>query len=228
MKLAKRLSIIEKEEIIKLFSKGENIEFLVKKFSCSKLTIIRNLKKSLGEVKYKDLLKKRKPRALESIGNLISSSRDSEINQLNETEEMISGEEVFNKNENQEDFYPVSTFIEIAPLDLQIENQPRKELSSIPLADIDLPNVVYMIVDKNIELNIKCLKDYPEWEFLPEQDLKRKAIEIFFDLKIAKRICSKDQKVIKVPNTEVFRIASPFLLSKGITRIVTSDKLLAI
>lgn len=226
--MAKRLSIIEKEEIIELFSKGENIEFLVKKFSCSKLTIIRNLKKSLGELKYKNLLKKSKSGALESIGNLKSSSLDSELNQLNESEQMISDEEVFKKDENQEEFYPVSTFIEIAPLDLQIENQPRKELSSIPLADIDLPKIVYMIVDKNIELDIKCLKDYPQWEFLPEQDLKRKAIEIFFDLKMAKRLCTKEQKVIKIPNTEVFRIASPFLLSRGITRIITSDKLLAI
>ena len=31
-----------------------------------------------------------------------------------------------------------------------------------------------MIVHKNIELEIKLLKDYPEWEFLPNEDLKEK------------------------------------------------------
>ena len=37
-----------------------------------------------------------------------------------------------------------------------------------------------MIVDKKIELEIKTLKDYPEWQFLSEKcDLNRKTIEIF-------------------------------------------------
>ena len=85
-----------------------------------------------------------------------------------------------------------------------------------------------MIVNKNIELEIKLLKDYPEWEFLPKEDLKRKTIEIYFDLKIAKRFCGKEQKVIKVPNTDVFRIASPILISRGISRIISAEKLIAI
>ena len=51
---------------------------------------------------------------------------------------------------------------------------------------------------------------------------------IFEDLKKAKRICTKDQKVIKVPNTNVFRIVAPLLVSRGISRIVTEDKLIAL
>ena len=85
-----------------------------------------------------------------------------------------------------------------------------------------------MIVHKNIELEIKLLKDYPDWEFLPNEDLNRKTIEIFFDLKKAKRVCKKEKKVIKVPNTDVFRIVSPILISRGISRIVTSEKLIAL
>ena len=54
-----------------------------------------------------------------------------------------------------------------------------KELSSVPLSEVDFPKVVYMIVDKKIELEIKLLKDFPEWEFLPHDDLNRKTIEIF-------------------------------------------------
>ena len=38
-----------------------------------------------------------------------------------------------------------------------------------------------MIVDKNIELITKHLKEYPSWQFLPEEDLNRKTIEIFFE-----------------------------------------------
>ena len=60
------------------------------------------------------------------------------------------------------------------------------------------------------------------------EDLKRKTIEIYYDLKTAKRDCMKEQKVIKVPNTDVFRIVSPILISRGITRIVSAEKLIAL
>ena len=85
-----------------------------------------------------------------------------------------------------------------------------------------------MIVDKKIELEIKYLKDYPNWEFLSRDELDRKTIEIFTELKHAKSICSKDQKVIKVPNTEVFQLVAPLLLSRGISRIISEDKLIAL
>ena len=88
--------------------------------------------------------------------------------------------------------------------------------------------MVYMIVDKNIELEIKLLKDYPEWDFLPNIDLNRKTIEVYDDIKVAKRFCNKEQKVIKVPNTNVFKIVAPILVSRGISRIVSGDKLIAL
>ena len=68
-----------------------------------------------------------------------------------------------------------------------------------------------MVVDKKIELEIKFLKDYPAWSFLSEDELERKTIQIFNDLKIAKRYCDKEQKVIKVPNSQVFKIVAPSL-----------------
>ena len=85
-----------------------------------------------------------------------------------------------------------------------------------------------MVVDKQIELQTKLLRDYPEWQFLPQSDLNRKTIEVYFDAKEAKRFCSKEQKVIKVPNTKVFIIVAPILISKGISRIVCPDKLIAL
>ena len=121
-----------------------------------------------------------------------------------------------------------SPFLEIIPLDFEIDNTKRKDCSSIPISEIVFPNTVYMIVDKLIELEIKLLKDYPEWEFLPDHDLNRKTIEIFYDIKVAKRFCKKEQKVIKIPNTDVFKIVAPILVSRGISRIVSTDKLIAL
>ena len=98
----------------------------------------------------------------------------------------------------------------------------------MPISNIDFPNVVFMVVDKKIELETKLLRDYPDWQFLSKEELNRKTIEIFNDLKTAKRFCNKEQKVIKVPNTDVFKIVAPILLNKGISRIVSSDKLISL
>ena len=98
----------------------------------------------------------------------------------------------------------------------------------MPISDVIFPKTVFLVVDKNIELVTKFLKDYPEWQFLSNDDLNRKTIQIFDDMKVAKSYCNKEQKVIKVPNTEVFRIVAPILLSRGISRIVSSNKLIAL
>ena len=135
---------------------------------------------------------------------------------------------IVNKNVSEYEFSGSESFMEITPLNYEIEDSSRKEFSSIPISQIELPKIVYIIVDKNIELEIKLLKDYPEWDFLPNSDLNRKTIEIYSDIKAAKRFCKKEQKVIKVPNTDVFRIVAPILISKGISRIVCSELLIAL
>ena len=58
-----------------------------------------------------------------------------------------------------------------------------------------------------LRLEIKYLKDYPTWQFLSDNELNRKTIEVFKDIKKAKINCNKDQKVINVPNTNVFKVA---------------------
>ena len=83
-------------------------------------------------------------------------------------------------------------------------------------------------MDRKIELETKYLKDYPEWQFLSEDELCRRTIEIHNDIKVAKSLCNKEQKVIKVPNTNIFKLVAPFLLSKGISRIVSTDNLIAL
>ena len=122
----------------------------------------------------------------------------------------------------------MSEFIEITPLDFDIENTLQQDFSSIPISEIDFPEVVYMIVNKNIELEIKYLKDCPDWQFLSEEELNRKTIEIYLDQKLAKKSCNKEQKVIKVPNSNVFKITAPILLNKGISQIVSEDKLITL
>ena len=225
--MTKRLTEKQKEIIVNSFKNGSNIEHLSKEFKCTNSTIIRNLKKDLGDKTYKLLAKKNKNSIQNNNENINVDISDNDLKLVSTTKDFneTNIKDISDKASNQSSF---TEFIEITPLDFEIENSSRKELSSIPIDQIEFPKVVYMVVDKNIELEIKLLKDYPDWEFLPNEDLNRKTIEIFFDLKTAKRSCNKEQKVIKVPNTNVFKIVSPILISRGISRIVSEDKLIAI
>ena len=227
--LTKRLTAKQKEEIVISFKLGRDIDALSQKYSCTKTTIIRNLKKNLGELKYKDLINKSKSLKEKPETNKNQANDPEKINFDNVHYKTDHNDHKFlNENISSSNFQPTDSFFEIPPVDYEIDNSSRKELSSMPLSEVDFPKVVYMVVDKKIELEIKLLKDFPEWQFLPQDDLSRKTIEIFFDLNLAKKSCNKEQKVLKVPNTDVFRIASPVLISKGITRIVCAENLIAI
>ena len=133
-----------------------------------------------------------------------------------------------NHYEKLDDSFQFIPFTEIIPLDQEIDNVQQKDLSSVPISEIDFPETVYMIVHKTIELETKLLKDYPEWHFLSNSDLNRKTIEIFIDVKIAKRFCNKDQKVIKIPNSNVLKIVAPILITRGISRIISDKNLIAL
>ena len=224
--MAKRLSENQKKEIVKSFLDGQNIDQLSKKFNFTKLTISRNIKKSIGDDIF---LKINSQRISEDKLYLKeeNSNKSSKNNYSKDNFDYDSPHESQNKINDEEKFYDTS-FVEIEPLNLEIADSNRKDLSSVPISEIEFPQNVYMIVDKKIELEIKSLKDFPDWQFLPKEELNRKTIEIYFDLKNAKRFCNKDQKVIKVPNTDVFEIAAPTLLSRGISRIVSADKLIAL
>ena len=196
--------------------------------NCTTATITRNLKKDLGEKDFKILAKKNKTSIRNEENAKISLDITNPELKLLSSKKDFEKNVILNKSDQESKASSFTEFVEIAPLDFEIDNNARKELSSIPIDQIKFPKIVYMVVDKNIELEIKLLKDYPDWDFLPNEDLNRKTIEIFFDLKTAKRASSKEQKVIKVPNPDVFRIVSPILISRGISRIVSEEKLIAL
>ena len=214
--MPKKVSEKEKEELISAFINGQTIEDLSLKFNISKNTISRHLKNKISDLKYKETVKKNK--------NIKLRKESYPIDKKDNDHDEISKENLFNSTSSFSD----ESFFEITPLNCEIDNAPQKDLSSVPISDVVFPKIVYMIVDKKIELETKYLKEYPEWQFLSQEELERKTIEIYFDLKAARRSCNKEQKVIKVPNTRVFKLATPSLLNKGISRIIAADKLIAL
>ncbi len=209
--MPKKVSDQVKKEILNAFVGGINSKELSEQYKLSQTTIVRQLKKSLGLEKFKELKDK---------NNNLKKERNKTIMDVFDTDNNLN--QKF-QNDNFEE-----KFVEVIPITDGIDLNNQKELASEPLKEVKLPNVVYMLVDKNIELLPKMVKEYPEWSFLPQQDLNRMSLEIFDDHNYAKKLCSKNQKLIKVPNPNVFLIASGSLKSKGITRIIFNNLLMSI
>ena len=116
---------------------------------------MRNLKNNLGESKYKELINKSK-----SLKEKSKTNKNQTINLLetkfdNEDFKNDSNDpKVLNENINTSNFVPIDSFVEIAPEVFDMDNSSRKELSSVPISEVDFPRVVYMIVDKKIELEL--------------------------------------------------------------------------
>ena len=209
--MPKKVSENQKKEILNAFVSGINLKLLSEKYKLSQATIVRQLKNNLGLNKFKELRDK----------NNMSEKEKNTILKEDLVAENNLEKSVKNNHFEEE-------FIEVIPITDGIELNNQKDLASEPLREANLPNIVYMLVDKNIELLPKMLKEYPEWGFLPNQDLNRMSLEIFDDYNHAKKLCTKNQKLIKVPNPNVFLIASSSLKAKGITRIIFNNLLLAI
>lgn len=214
--MPKKFSEVQKKEMVNSFINGKTIDELSSLFEFSKITITRNLKIMVGESEYKKLLKNNRKQ---------TTKEDKDEKKLSKS---VVKQEIRNDKNTDQKRSPENLFIEIAPLDSEIPIPLQKDFASIPIADINFPKIVYMIVDKNIELETKLLNSYPEWQFLSPKELNRKTIEIFLDLKIAKRFCSKEQKVIKVPNPNVLKTVSSILVARGISRIISADQLIAL
>ncbi len=210
--MPKKISEVQKEEMVRNFFDGLSLEELSKLFSFSKATIIRYLKKTIGEDKYKEFAKKN-----QDLKKFASTKQNDDSKVFFEEE-----------SSKKESSFSNSEFFEIVPLENSIQNETQRDLASIPITDISFPKMVYMIVDKNIELNVKHLKEFPDWQFLSEEELNRKTIEIHLDLKLAKISCNKEQRVLKVPNPDVFKKVAPILKARGISRIVSADKLISL
>ena len=129
--MAKRLTEKQKEEILNGFLSGKTIEELSKDFYCTKLTVSRNLKRSIGEKKYKETIRQNKT---EKKINFTDSAEEVDSKLFsNSQNKNISNNKKSTHVNDQIDNFGLTQFLELTPLDCEIENSPRKEFSSVPL-----------------------------------------------------------------------------------------------
>ena len=248
----RRLTKTQKTEILESYRSGANTNSLAEKYNCTTNTINRTVKTLLTESEYtilkkqrlrmnnkkvelvnKQILEDKKDEFKKNIkndddidvneneGNSTFSSIDSDHSLYHSKDEKIKDNEYRKNIENN--------FEEIEPLITNFDFDLDKQKSNYEILNYEsLPESVYMIVDKKVELDMQPIADMPEWDFLPENELKRNAILLFSNQRAAKRSCSRNQRVIKIPNTNVFQISKTYLISKGITRLILEDSIIAL
>lgn len=117
-------------------------------------------------------------------------------------------------DDDVEELEPVAAVAAIDPAD------PQAAVSARLLARGALPASVYLLVDKTVELEARPLREFSELGSLPEQEQERQALMLYTNPRQAKRQCGRSQRVIKVPDSDVFERTSRYLLAQGISRLV--------
>ncbi|AFY67576.1 helix-turn-helix domain-containing protein [Geitlerinema sp. PCC 7407] len=90
----------------------------------------------------------------------------------------------------------------------------------LPFAEASLPKVSYLVVDRLAELVARPLREFGDLGQIPEAEVQEKTLPIFDNHRVARRFSKRNQRVIKVPDSNMFQKALPYLQAKGITRLL--------
>ena len=165
---------------------------------------------------------------LESVGSEVNGDvdgdgdGDGQILALDDAEDFGSAELDDNETFNQDDD---NVFHEIAVLPVDLPEVTTQQVVCRPFASELVPDSVYMLVDKTVELDPRPLSEFPELGFIDPSEQERQALCLYASPRAAKRQCGRSQRVIKVPDTQVFEQTSSYLLARGITHLVVEGSL---
>ncbi len=247
----RRLSESEKQDLVGRYKAGESTVVLAEVFGCSPNTVTRTVKALLPPEAYAALKVSRlktgtvtpvaeaAPVAVAAADAVQASASE----QDEDNAEAVSNLALDDADDFGEDTDPAheeeggaaddnseasQTFIELVPLVGVADLSDRLPVEVQPLQAGSLPNSVYMLVDKVVELDARPLRDFPELGHLEESELDRQGLFLYGNPRAAKRQCGRSQRVIKVPDTAVFERTSSYLLARGITRLVMDGSLIAL
>ena len=157
--MSRKVNESQKKEILDLFIKGEDIKDISKNFNFTITTITRQLKSLLKDeefirIKSFNFKNKSSKNKKENKTNKLvipATKLTRERNNFGEKKLKNYGENFDSNNLNErEKFTEDSFFVELKPIDCEIDNAKQKDLSSISISEIDFPKVVYMVVDQKL------------------------------------------------------------------------------
>lgn len=98
----------------------------------------------------------------------------------------------------------------------------------LPIAEAMLPRICYIVVDRMAELVTCPLKDFGDLGQIPASEVQANTLPVFENHRIARRFSHRAQRIVKVPNGNMFKKASIHLIAKGITRLLVNGRIYAL
>ena len=252
---ARRLSDSEKQDLVGRYKAGESTAALAESFGCSPNTVSRTVKALLPPEAYAALKASRQKGGTVAVAaqplleippldvpsSVDAASAESATPETS-AEELSADEssslalddaaDFAEASDDQgsalEELVPMDVFTELVPLIGVAGLSGSAPMETQPLSPGVLPDSVYMLVDKVVELDARPLRDFPELGPLDTVDQDRQGLFLFANPRAAKRQCGRSQRVIKVPDTTVFERTSSYLLKRGITRLVMEGTVVAL
>ncbi|TAF01354.1 MAG: hypothetical protein EAZ79_00170 [Oscillatoriales cyanobacterium] len=85
----------------------------------------------------------------------------------------------------------------------------------LPLSEASVPKICYLVVDRAAEL-------------IPAAEIREKTLPVFDNHRVARRFSTRNQRVFKIPDGRLLQKAAPYLLAKGITRLLIEGQVYSI
>lgn len=233
-----RLSDSQKRELVERYRAGESTAELAEAFGCSANTVSRTVRALVTPEDYEALKRGRARgagvanRAVIVQSELIPQAEDVSASlALDDADDFGDDPDdgVEDDGGPDQDFQSDQDFHTVAVLTGQIplEDAPVSP-ECRPIGPDALPDSVYMLVDKLVELDPQPLRAFQELGALDAEDQDRQALGLYANPRTAKRQCGRNQRVIKVPDSQVFARTSRYLIARGITRLVLDGALIAL
>ncbi|MGB5915143.1 MAG: hypothetical protein WBG63_09775, partial [Phormidesmis sp.] len=114
--------------------------------------------------------------------------------------------------------------------DDDIDVMPRPKLASetaveiMPLGLAVLPKPCYLVVDMRAELITRPLVEFSDLGKIPSAEETANTLPVFDNHRVARRFSRNKQRVIKVPDGSLITRTSPYLMAKGITRLLVDGQ----
>jgi hypothetical protein len=101
----------------------------------------------------------------------------------------------------------------------------RGQLTVRPLIEATLARICYLVVDRAAELIAPPLRDFGDLGMMSQDEAAIRTLPVFDNHRVAKRFANvRTQRVIKVPDSQIFYKVARHLQAKGISRVLVDGQ----
>ncbi len=111
-----------------------------------------------------------------------------------------------------------------------MDTAPHVEKVEIsPLTESSLPQLCYVVVERSSsELVALPLRSFAHLGEIPDAEVESRTLPVFDNHRIARRFSRRNQRVVKLPDGGLLQTTSPYLMAKGITRLLIDGQVFAL